>query len=151
MIVRVPKVFAPLIENVLVVVLVIVTVENVFPPPANIKPAPVNAIVEVPAVTVSPVETVKFQLVQFTVEEPKSILFVPEPMVVNVRRVIVWSFVSNAPVVRVISLVPLFQVSCTVQPPPEPLNVKAFAVVFPPNVSVFPVLVAANVTAPVYE
>jgi hypothetical protein len=59
------------------------------------------------------------------------------------------SLVSIFPLSKLILLVPLFQLSWSVHPPPEPLKVHVDAVVTELNVRVFPVLVALKVIEPV--
>lgn len=68
---------------------------------------------------------------------------------VNVLDDTAWPFVSNVPLLSVMVLL-VVNPSCNVQTPLAPLNTTALASVIPPIVTVLPLDVLLNVSAPVY-
>jgi hypothetical protein len=151
--VRLLNVLDPLIVLELAPVVVNETLWNASPPPANVGLAPEQVIVEVPAVKVSPVDTENTTGVaplNVTEDDPKDMLRAFVLLDNRLAAVTAKLAVAKAPFVTVTLPVTVSALP-NVQPPPTPSNTTDPPVsVTPFVVTVWPVVVAANVMAPVY-
>jgi hypothetical protein len=126
-----------------------VTLLNVSPPPENVFCPPVCIREEVFALNVKPVTVAKLNVAAVIVLAPSVRVRVFELLDAKVPVVVtVCPFVFKVPLVRVLPPVPNKE-SWSIQTPPTPFHVIAFAIEIPLNVIVLPELVEVNVYAPV--
>ena len=135
------------------VVFVYLKLLKVCPPVLQVGPSPVKFIVDVLALNVRPVETLKLRALavddKFIVELPKVSVLVPVAVVQDKWEQVKFP-VLKVPLVKVTVLV-VVKAPPSVQPPPTPLNTVGLAKETPLVVIVLPVAVALKVIVPVVD